>query len=180
MAARGDKPPSTAGPASSTWRSRGEAISSHRTRTGKLKNSHQMGECAGLSRTAARSVRVLWSALNYRLSKLTSRAPLWDRTSHQGTLLQVESKLHGALDRLACPQMQAKPQWQTFVLMTLPPICLGDQLALCCSEVIATLTYLDTVLQLNTCLSFRHAVAITLWLHASFQSISPTVCPVDL
>lgn len=172
--ARWDKPPPTASPTPGTWEKQREATGGYRTRTGKPKNSHQVGAHAGLSRTTARSVRFLWSALNYGLSKLTSQAPHWDKTPHQGTLLQVESKLHDALDRLVCPQMQAKSQLQTFVLMTPPPICLGDHLALCCSEAIAILTYLDTVLQLNTCHSFRHAVAITLWLHASFQSISPS------
>lgn len=119
--ARWDKPPSTASPTPGTWEKQREATGGYRTRTGKPKNSHQVGAHAGLSRTTARSVRFLWSALNYGLSKLTSQDPHWDRTPHQGTLLQVESKLHDALDRLVCPQMQAKSQLQTFVLMTPPP-----------------------------------------------------------
>lgn len=120
MEARWEKPPSAASPAPGTWEKQREATGGYRTRTGKPKNSHQVGAGAGLSRTASRTVKVLWSALNYGLSKLTSRAPLWDRTPHQGTLLQGESKLRDAVGRPVCPQMQAKPQLQTFVLMTLP------------------------------------------------------------
>lgn len=68
--------------------------------------------------------------------------------------------------RLIQPAHKSRQKSRCRSLCCLPclPLSQVTGLALCCSGVIALLTYLDTILLLNTCHSVRHRFAISLWL----------------